>query len=162
MDLNSDSGNAYANFFKKILRAIDGPVTWFRETVVVPNQKQYPYYHRIYNRVPNIDECYEGDPVCMWEANEQYKRDKDVDGAIVNILRRRYEECVSYEGHERHERCKKINDDYDEAALNFFIKYGDLGAYPHVFYCYMKQKHRMVYERRKEAGTWKPPVPRDD
>lgn len=41
---------------------------------------------------------------------------------------------------------------------------GDLGPYPHVYYAYMKQKHRMVYERRKAAGTWKPkpyPPPSD-
>ncbi|CAL1280664.1 unnamed protein product [Larinioides sclopetarius] len=148
--------NAFARFCKKLINLIDGPVTWFRETVVLPNQKQYPYYHRVYPRVPTIDECYEKDAPCMYEANEQFKRDMKIDGAIVDILRKRKVECVRYEGHERHERCKKIFDEYTEAELNYFIKYGDLGAFPHAKHAYMKQKHRMVYERRKEAGTWNP------
>ncbi|GIZ01624.1 NADH dehydrogenase 1 beta subcomplex subunit 10 [Caerostris extrusa] len=139
-----------------MIGVVDGPVTWFRESVVVPNQQHYPYYHRHYPRVPTIDECYENDAPCMYEANLQFKRDMRVDGAIVNILRQRKLECVRYEGHERHERCKKIFDEYAEAELNYFIKYGDLGAFPTAKWAYMKQKHRMVHERRKAAGTWNP------
>lgn len=45
------------------------------ETVVVPNQKPSVYYHRKFPRVPTVDECYEADAVCMFEANEQFKRD---------------------------------------------------------------------------------------
>ena len=47
---------------------------------------------------------------------------RKVDAAIVNLLMRRKEECVLWEGHESKERCKKIFDDYDEASLNYFIK----------------------------------------
>lgn len=34
------------------------------------------YYHRRYPRVKTIDQCEIGDPVCVYEAQEQYKRDK--------------------------------------------------------------------------------------
>ena len=37
---------------------------WVRENLVTPNQKEYPYYHRQYRRVPTIDECYTHDHVC--------------------------------------------------------------------------------------------------
>ncbi|GFQ83863.1 NADH dehydrogenase 1 beta subcomplex subunit 10, partial [Trichonephila clavata] len=156
MPWGGEERNAFDRFMNKMINLIDGPATWFRETVVVPNQKQYPYYHRVYQRAPTVDECYENDAVCMYEANEQFKRDMSVDGAIVDILRKRKVECVRYEGYESQERCRKIFQDYAEAELNYFIKYGDLGAYAHVKYAYMKQKHRMVYERRKAAGTWNP------
>lgn len=39
-------------------------------------------------------------------------------------------------------------EDAEEADLNFFIKYGELGAESDVRDAYMKQKHRMVWERR--------------
>ncbi|GFY59635.1 NADH dehydrogenase 1 beta subcomplex subunit 10 [Trichonephila inaurata madagascariensis] len=138
MPWGGEERNIFDRFMNKMINLVDGPVTWFRETVVVPNQKQYPYYHRVYR------------------PNEQFKRDMSVDGAIVDILRKRKVECARYEGYEREEKCRKIFQDYTEAELNYFIKYGDLGAYAHAKFAYMKQKHRMVYERRKAAGTWNP------
>ncbi|KFM56669.1 NADH dehydrogenase [ubiquinone] 1 beta subcomplex subunit 10, partial [Stegodyphus mimosarum] len=142
--MDGSARNAFERFMYKVFNLIDGPCTWFRETIVLPNQKQYPYYHRKYPRVPTIDECYEGDVLCMYEAQVQFKRDRAVDGHIVALLGRRKLDCVKYEGYESQERCKKIFDDHKEALLNYFIKYGDLGAYAHVKDCYMKQKHRMV------------------
>ena len=46
------------------------------ETIVEPNQKEYPWYHCQFRRVATIDQCYTDDPVCIQEANEQFKRDK--------------------------------------------------------------------------------------
>lgn len=40
----------------------------------------------------------------------------------MNILRKRKEDCVLYEGYEHKEKCKKIFDDFDQASLNWFIK----------------------------------------
>ena len=48
------------------------------ENIVQPlhdKNKTY-YFHRRFRRVPNIDECELGDELCLFEANEQYKRDK--------------------------------------------------------------------------------------
>lgn len=46
------------------------------EKIVEPNQKKYPWYHKQYRRVPTIDQCYTDDPVCDFEANAQFKRDR--------------------------------------------------------------------------------------
>lgn len=48
----------------------------FIEKVVEPNQQQYPWYHRRFRRVPTIDQCYTDDPVCYFEADMQYRRDR--------------------------------------------------------------------------------------
>ena len=50
------------------------------ETVVEPlheKNKQY-YFHRKFRRVPTIDECEIDDELCIFESNEQFKRDKFV------------------------------------------------------------------------------------
>lgn len=36
----------------------------------------------------------------------------------------------------------------EENELNFFIKYGELGSEADVRDAYMKQKHRMIWEKR--------------
>lgn len=46
------------------------------ESVVEPNRPDYVYYHQQFRRVPTIDECYTDDPVCMFEAQQQFNRDK--------------------------------------------------------------------------------------
>lgn len=48
------------------------------ETIVEPNQQHYPWYHQKFRRVPTIDECYTDDPICLFEAQDQFKRDKYV------------------------------------------------------------------------------------
>lgn len=92
------------------------------ETVVKPNQKIYPYYHLRYRRVPTIDQCYEDDPCCFFEANEQFKRDRLVDDEILSILRNRYEDCVLYEAPDEVERCRAIWDTYKDVEANWFSK----------------------------------------
>ncbi|XP_043216069.1 NADH dehydrogenase [ubiquinone] 1 beta subcomplex subunit 10-like [Amphibalanus amphitrite] len=142
------SDNLFTKFCTSVFNTIDKPVTWFRERVVVPNRKEYPWYHRSYNRVPTIDQCYTDDPVCFFEANEQWIRDRQVDREIVNILRQRWRDCAFYEGVDAPVKCVELQKISEDAETNFFIKYGDLSAYANVKDCYMKQKHRMLWERR--------------
>jgi len=131
----------------------DRPVTWFRETIVVPNRKQYPWYHQKFRRVPTIDQCWQDDVACFYEADQQYKRDRGVDLEIINILRYRMDDCLREE-YPDYERCLPMKDTYDKASENWFAKYGDLGASHNVVDAYMKQKHRLIWERRHgEVGT---------
>uniref|UniRef100_U5EWT9 NADH dehydrogenase [ubiquinone] 1 beta subcomplex subunit 10 n=1 Tax=Corethrella appendiculata TaxID=1370023 RepID=U5EWT9_9DIPT len=137
-----------------IYNLFEAPVVWFRESVVVPNQKQYPWYHQQFRRVPTMDECYTDDKVCMWEADQQFRRDRMVDNEIVNIMRQRFEDCVLYETPDHMKKCTPIFDAYNKAAENWFIKYGDLGGYYNAKKALMKQKHRLVWERRHgKVGT---------
>jgi len=135
-------------FVDSLSNAVDSPIIWFREKIVVSNQKDYPWYHQKFRRVPTIDECYTDDPVCIQEAQLQFKRDKFVDNEVLSILRQRFEDCVLYESPDHKVKCQPLFHQYNEAAENWFIKYGDLGAYGKVEDAYMKQKHRMIWERR--------------
>lgn len=98
-----------------------------------------------------------------------------VDGNIVNIIRQRYKECITYESPDHVRKCQKLKEDFENVSENYFIKCklysihltyqlifilfsyhpdGDLGPYNNVKEGYMKQKHRMLWERRHgEVGT---------
>ncbi|CDW60217.1 NDUFB10 domain containing protein [Trichuris trichiura] len=130
-------------------RFLDIPATWFREKIVEPLQKdrKLAFYHQKFNRVPTIDECPVTDRVCYEEAQWQYHMDKMVDGFILDILRNRMRNCRVYYGNEDY-KCAKCFDEFEEAELNYYIKYGEIGARGDVLTAYMKQKHRMVWERR--------------
>ncbi|KAK6727926.1 hypothetical protein RB195_005534 [Necator americanus] len=130
-------------------KAFDAPATWFRETIVEPinNRNRLPYYHRKLTRVPEIDECGVNDKACFFEANEQFRLDKMVDGFILQTLRHRVDRCLNYNDPDL-SKCAKVIEDMEENELNFFIKYGELGGEADVRDAYMKQKHRLIWERR--------------
>jgi len=152
MPTDESGGNksAFDRFYDGVFALIDSPVTAFREKFIEPSQSRNKsqYYHRRYRRVPTIDECEVGDPVCYFEANEQFKRDRHVDDEILVILRQRRLECEHYHGHDSDKYCQKVKEDYAKAEENWFIKYGDMGPRTDVKAAFMKQKHRMIWERR--------------
>ncbi|KAJ8318007.1 hypothetical protein KUTeg_003098 [Tegillarca granosa] len=136
------------------------PVEFIRENVVEAfrgkDGERPVYYHRRFRRVPTIDQCYEGELVCQFEANEQFKRDKQVDKQILRIMNERKTDCFNYHLDDRNVMCAKVSKEYEEAADNFFIKYGDLPVSCDVLDVYMKQKHRLIWERRqREKGLLK-------
>lgn len=90
--------------------------------MVVPNQQNYPWYHQKFRRVPTIDQCNTDDPVCIFEAECQYQRDRQVETEILSILRGRFEDCVMYETPDHKEKCKPLLDAYEEASTEWFIK----------------------------------------
>ncbi|VDL77664.1 unnamed protein product [Nippostrongylus brasiliensis] len=131
-------------------KAFDAPATWFRESIVEPmnNRNRLPYYQRKLSRVPEIDECGVNDKACFFEANEQFRLDKMVDGFILQTLRGRVDRCINYNESSNLQACAKVIEDLEENELNFFIKYGELGSEADVRDAYMKQKHRLIWERR--------------
>lgn len=153
-----DPNLSYNKFIFSVFKVLDAPVTYFKENIVTPlhNRNKHYYYHRRFNRVPTIDECEVDEPLCIFEANEQFRRDRSVDANILKILRRRKTECMMYNGPNAPQKCQKVTEDYEKASTNWFIKYGDLGAAATVVHAFMKQKHRMIWERRQiEQGTGK-------
>ena len=94
----------------------------FLETIVEPLQSRPPYYHQVFRRVPTIDECYTDDMPCQWEAHEQFKRDRVVETKMVNILRKRYEDCLFYYGYDESQKCYPLKEEFRENELNWFIK----------------------------------------
>lgn len=65
----------------------------------------------------------------------------------MRILQERMDRCVTYNA-PYVKPCGPVVEDYEEAELNWFIKYGELGAEKDAIDVYMKQKHRMIWERR--------------
>jgi len=140
----------FEKFFQFYLNIVDKPVTLVREKIVEPRQENRPkYYHRKYPRVPTIDECDVEDAVCYYEANSQFKRDRMVDTQILNVLRKRRMDCEIYYGPDAYpNHCAQAKEDFISNETNWFVKYGDLGASANAKSAYMKQKHRMIWERR--------------
>ncbi|XP_070163160.1 NADH dehydrogenase [ubiquinone] 1 beta subcomplex subunit 10 [Polyergus mexicanus] len=143
----AEKNNPIYKFANAVYYVLDTPVTYIREKFVVPNQKKYPWYHQKYRRVPTIDECYTDDVVCYTEANCQFMRDKSVDDEILFILRSRFEQCAFYHGDDDY-LCDDLKKTYFDAAAAWFTKYGDMGIGLNAKNAYMKQKHRMIWERR--------------
>lgn len=138
-------------FHYYIARSFDKPVTWFRKTVSEPLQDKYkrPYYQRHLSRVPEIDTCPVNDQACIWEANEQFRLDRGIDHQIVSILKYQFERCAIQHGKTTGiSKCTKALEEYEDADLNYFIKYGEMALSADVRDAYMKQKHRLVWERR--------------
>jgi len=153
---NSPASELATRMIDKVFFAVP---RWFRENIVKPNQKESAWYHRQYRRVPTIDECYTHDHMCIFEADEQMARDRKVEANICMIIANRLKHCYAHYVDIRlgdgkrplapeDDPCLELRDEYLRTHLNFYIKYGDLKANASAESVLMKQKHRMIWERR--------------
>lgn len=143
--------------YKGLLELIRMPADWFRHNIVEPNRgPKYYWYHRNFERVLPIDECYADDQACILEAELEFRRLRRVDRATVELLRVRRDTCLHYYRLESgfdfapSAKCQGIIDSYERERTNYIIKYGELNFnQDNVIAAYMKQKHRMIIERRR-------------
>ncbi|XP_069838182.1 NADH dehydrogenase [ubiquinone] 1 beta subcomplex subunit 10 [Dendropsophus ebraccatus] len=132
--------------------AVDKPVTAFHDWMESQRAKRrIQYYHREFRRVPDLAHCLEEDYVCHYEANKQFKRDFLVDQEIVKIIRERVTACRVREGGSADQNCAPLLKQYTEICKAYKNRYEDLGYYGGARNCLMKQKERMMEERKAAA-----------
>lgn len=130
------------------------PASYLKENWIEPMQAKHRgnYYHRRFRRVPTIDECLVDDQLCMYEANEQMKRDKMVDKQIVKHLKIRFDECRRKYQDGAQTRCYQTYEDWQNTREDFLVKWGDMPPQHSALDVYYKQVHRMIHERRQREN----------
>lgn len=140
---------------RTFLDLIRVPTRWFRENIIEQSRgEKYYWYHKRFQRPLPIDECYMDDLACAYEADLEYKRNRMIDKETLALLRYRRDSChlwnVTAKGSwQPSEKCRVEDEVYAREEINFFIKYGELQFKHSVVDAYMKQKNRMIVERRR-------------
>ncbi|XP_068434278.1 NADH dehydrogenase [ubiquinone] 1 beta subcomplex subunit 10 [Clinocottus analis] len=132
--------------------SVDLPVTKLRDAIDGIRSNNKPvYYHQKFRRVPDLTDCQQGDYVCYFEAEMQWRRDYKVDQEILKVVQERMMACQQREGASYQQNCANEIQLFTEVAHNFQSRYGDLGAYASGRKCLMKQKERMMAAQAQSA-----------
>ncbi|CAI9561819.1 unnamed protein product [Staurois parvus] len=138
--------------FKVFYHAVDRPVTFFHDWMERQRAKRKSYYyHRVFQRVPDLSQCLEDDLMCQYEAEMQWRRDFKVDCEIKKIFQGRYTACLRREGENATYNCAQVKEQYAQVSRGFKSRYEYLGANGNARKCLMKQKERMIEERMAAA-----------
>ncbi|XP_063790997.1 NADH dehydrogenase [ubiquinone] 1 beta subcomplex subunit 10 [Pseudophryne corroboree] len=131
---------------------VDSPVTAFHDWMERQraNRKIY-YYHQEFRRVPDLSQCLEDDHLCQFEADAQWRRDFLVDKEIINIIRDRFTACRAREGPSADQNCAELKEQYAQVCKGYQARYQDLGYFGTARKCLMKQKERLMQERKAAA-----------
>ncbi|XP_010213568.1 PREDICTED: NADH dehydrogenase [ubiquinone] 1 beta subcomplex subunit 10 [Tinamus guttatus] len=117
------------------------------------SRNKFYYYHQQFRRVPDLSECVEGDHLCYFEAEAQWRRDRMVDQEIMGIVRERLSACQYREGPNHLQNCAKEMEQLLQVTKAYQDKYGDLGVHGNSRTCLMKQKHMMMEERKAQENA---------
>ncbi|XP_018416728.1 PREDICTED: NADH dehydrogenase [ubiquinone] 1 beta subcomplex subunit 10 [Nanorana parkeri] len=145
--------NVFALITNVFTYAVDKPVTLFHDWMESQRSKRrIYYYHRVFQRVPDLSQCLEDDVLCHYEAEMQWRRDMKVDRNIVRIMRDRYTACRVVEGSSADQNCAELKEQFTEVCKAYKTRYEFLGANGNAKKCLMKQKQRMIEERKAAAA----------
>ncbi|KAI4822978.1 hypothetical protein KUCAC02_008494 [Chaenocephalus aceratus] len=132
--------------------SVDVPVSKFKGVLdSIRSNNKSVYYHQKFRRIPELTDCENGDYLCYYEAEMQWRRDYKVDQEIVKIVQERMKACYQREGSSYKQNCIKEIEQFEETSNNFQLRYGDLGAYASGRKCLMKQKERMMADQAQTS-----------
>ena len=90
------------------------------------------WYHEQRRRIPGLWECPTNDRACLYEAEMQYKMDREVDRAVLQVLEDRLRACWTAQGtawNERDvnvEKCHELAMFKRQADMNYATKYRNI------------------------------------
>jgi len=121
------------------------------------NQTNYngeKWFHETRRRVPGVWECPTNDRACIYEAEMQFKKDREVDRMVLQVLEDRLRSCWNAQGSlwgdrdMNTEKCNELAMFKRQADMNYAAKYRNLNHWGvQSTKALMKQKNRFIEKR---------------
>jgi len=118
------------------------------------NMNGEKWYHESRRRVPGLWECATNDRACLYEAEMQFKKDREVDRMVLQVLEDRLRACWSSLGinwNERDyptEKCDELAMFKRQADMNYATKYRNINCWGvQTTKTLQKQKNRFIEQR---------------
>ena len=90
------------------------------------------WYHEQRRRIPGLWNCPTNDRACLYEAEMQFKMDREVDRAVLQVLEDRLRACWTAQGAAWNERDTNIEKCHElamfkrQADMNYATKYRNI------------------------------------